>query len=55
MLIQVRYSFVIIPVNYSLAAVNFFVGANGLAQLGRIYKYRSENPDWERKLKESTE
>jgi hypothetical protein len=50
--IWVRYSFVIIPVNYSLAAVscarhspllndqyskvNFFVGATGLGQLARI-------------------
>ncbi|KAJ7209570.1 UPF0041-domain-containing protein [Mycena pura] len=34
--IWVRYSFVIIPVNYSLAAVNFFVGLSGLTQLGRI-------------------
>lgn len=57
--IWVRYSFVITPVNYSLAAasirhtcstysrkadtfyhqVNLFVGATGLGQLGRIYKY----------------
>jgi len=36
--IWVRYSFVIIPVNYSLAAVNFFVGMSGLTQLGRIYQ-----------------
>ncbi|KAI6121768.1 UPF0041-domain-containing protein [Pisolithus sp. B1] len=36
--IWVRYSFVITPVNYSLAAVNFFVGSTGLAQLGRIAK-----------------
>ena len=51
-MIWVRYSLVIIPVNYSLAAVsyaqhslvlydqyfkvNFFVGATGLGQLGRI-------------------
>ncbi|GAW03311.1 UPF0041 protein [Lentinula edodes] len=34
--IWVRYSFVIIPVNYSLAAVNFFVGLSGITQLGRI-------------------
>jgi len=39
-IIWVRYSFVIIPVNYSLAAVNFFVGCNGLVQLGRIWDYR---------------
>ncbi|KAK8864162.1 hypothetical protein IAR55_001408 [Kwoniella newhampshirensis] len=38
--IWVRYSFVITPVNYSLAAVNLFVGANGLTQLYRIWDYR---------------
>ncbi|KAG8681470.1 Mitochondrial pyruvate carrier 2 [Ceratobasidium sp. 395] len=42
--IWVRYSFVIIPVNYSLAAVNFFVGASGLTQLYRIWDYRRKNP-----------
>ncbi|KAH0827926.1 mitochondrial pyruvate carrier [Lanmaoa asiatica] len=35
-MIWVRYSFVIIPVNYSLAAVNLFVGGTGLSQLARI-------------------
>jgi len=39
--IWVRYSLVITPVNYSLAAVNFFVGATGLGQLARIAQYRS--------------
>lgn len=43
-ILKVRYSFVITPVNYSLAAVNFFVGANGLAQLYRIWDYRRSNP-----------
>lgn len=38
--IWVRYSLVITPVNYSLAAVNFFVGLSGLSQLGRIAHYR---------------
>jgi len=42
--IWVRYSFVIYPVNYSLAAVNFFVGSSGLAQLYRIWEYRRNNP-----------
>jgi len=42
--IWVRYSFVIIPVNYSLAAVNFFVGLSGLTQLGRIAQYRRQHP-----------
>ena len=43
--IWVRYSFVIIPVNYSLAAVNFFVGLSGLTQLGRIANHRYNNPE----------
>ncbi|ETW80955.1 hypothetical protein HETIRDRAFT_385606 [Heterobasidion irregulare TC 32-1] len=38
--IWVRYSLVITPVNYSLAAVNFFVGSTGLGQLARIANYR---------------
>ncbi|KAI0279357.1 mitochondrial pyruvate carrier [Russula aff. rugulosa BPL654] len=38
--IWVRYSFVIKPVNISLAAVNFFVGSTGLGQLARIYHYQ---------------
>ncbi|KAJ7502796.1 mitochondrial pyruvate carrier [Mycena galericulata] len=43
--IWVRYSFVIIPVNHSLAAVNFFVGLSGLTQLARIANYRYNNPE----------
>ncbi|KAF9647273.1 UPF0041-domain-containing protein [Thelephora ganbajun] len=39
--IWVRYSLVITPVNYSLAAVNFFVGATGLGQLARIAHYQN--------------
>ena len=35
--IWVRYSLVITPINYSLAAVNFFVGSTGLGQLARIW------------------
>ncbi|KAI5449634.1 Mitochondrial pyruvate carrier 2 [Naganishia albida] len=42
--IWVRYSLVITPVNYSLAAVNFCVGATGLGQLYRIWDYRRKNP-----------
>ncbi|TRM69744.1 hypothetical protein BD626DRAFT_544362 [Schizophyllum amplum] len=38
-IIWVRYSLVITPVNYSLAAVNFFVGLSGLTQLVRVAKY----------------
>ncbi|EIW83311.1 UPF0041-domain-containing protein [Coniophora puteana RWD-64-598 SS2] len=43
--IWVRYSLVITPVNYSLAAVNFFVGATGLSQLARIANHRFNNPE----------
>ncbi|KAJ3572393.1 hypothetical protein NP233_g3114 [Leucocoprinus birnbaumii] len=43
--IWVRYSFVITPVNYSLAAVNFFVGMSGLSQLGRIAHYHQTHPE----------
>ncbi len=39
-----RYSLVITPVNYSLAAVNFFVGCTGLAQLYRIWDHRRAHP-----------
>ncbi|KAF9451297.1 UPF0041-domain-containing protein [Macrolepiota fuliginosa MF-IS2] len=42
--IWVRYSLVITPVNYSLAAVNFFVGLSGLSQLGRIAHYQHNLP-----------
>lgn len=38
-MIWVRYSLVITPVNYSLAAVNFFVGTTGIAQLYRIWEW----------------
>ncbi|GHJ89133.1 hypothetical protein NliqN6_5535 [Naganishia liquefaciens] len=42
--IWVRYSLVITPVNYSLAAVNFCVGSTGLGQLYRIWDYRRNHP-----------
>ncbi|KAG8997236.1 Mitochondrial pyruvate carrier 2 [Tulasnella sp. JGI-2019a] len=38
--IWVRWSLVITPINYSLAAVNFFVGMSGATQLARIWDYR---------------
>uniref|UniRef100_A0A7S3ACP3 Mitochondrial pyruvate carrier n=1 Tax=Rhodosorus marinus TaxID=101924 RepID=A0A7S3ACP3_9RHOD len=41
-LIWVRYSFVIIPKNYNLALVNFFVGGTGMYQLSRVFKARME-------------
>ncbi|KAK9900507.1 UPF0041-domain-containing protein [Cystobasidium minutum MCA 4210] len=44
-LIWVRYSFVITPVNYSLAAVNAFVGATGGYQLFRAIKWRQDHPE----------
>ncbi|EMD37592.1 hypothetical protein CERSUDRAFT_114236 [Gelatoporia subvermispora B] len=43
--IWVRYSLVITPVNYSLAAVNFFVGATGIGQLARIWHYGRTKED----------
>ncbi|KAJ3555747.1 hypothetical protein NM688_g2399 [Phlebia brevispora] len=43
--IWVRYSFVITPVNYSLAAVNLFVGSTGLGQLGRIWYFNRTGKD----------
>ncbi|KAG6920108.1 Mitochondrial pyruvate carrier 2 [Tephrocybe rancida] len=48
--IWVRYSLVITPINYSLAAVNFFVGLSGLTQLGRIANYRRNNPEEAKKV-----
>ena len=48
--IWVRYSLVITPVNYSLAAVNFFVGASGVSQLYRIWDYRRKHPELAPKL-----
>lgn len=37
-LIWVRYSFVITPVNYSLAAVNCFVAGTGITSLYRAWE-----------------
>ncbi|XP_018788113.1 PREDICTED: mitochondrial pyruvate carrier 2-like [Bactrocera latifrons] len=37
-----RYSLVIIPKNYSLFAVNLFVGLTQVVQLGRAYNYQME-------------
>ncbi|KAF8070310.1 mitochondrial pyruvate carrier [Lyophyllum atratum] len=49
-LIWVRYSLVITPVNYSLAAVNFFVGLSGLTQLGRIANHRMKQAEEAKKV-----
>lgn len=43
-LIWVRYSFVIVPVNYSLAAVNCFVGGTGIMSLYRAYDWSRKSP-----------
>ncbi|KHN88884.1 putative mitochondrial pyruvate carrier 1 [Toxocara canis] len=43
--IWTRYCFVINPINYYLASVNFFVGGTGLLQLARIANYRRHNPE----------
>ncbi|XP_068125289.1 mitochondrial pyruvate carrier 2 [Hyperolius riggenbachi] len=37
-----RYSLVIIPKNWALFAVNFFVGAAGSSQLYRIWRYNQD-------------
>uniref|UniRef100_A0A7E4UX89 Mitochondrial pyruvate carrier n=1 Tax=Panagrellus redivivus TaxID=6233 RepID=A0A7E4UX89_PANRE len=39
-----RYSFVIVPINYYLASVNFFVGSTGLIQVCRAIHYRQTQP-----------
>ncbi|KAH8247605.1 hypothetical protein KR038_006845 [Drosophila bunnanda] len=46
-----RYSLVIIPKNYSLFAVNLFVGITQVVQLGRAYQYQQE----QEKLKKEQE
>ncbi|GAA6057535.1 hypothetical protein JCM3770_000572 [Rhodotorula araucariae] len=43
-LIWVRYSFVITPVNYSLAAVNLFVAGTGITSLYRAYDWQRKSP-----------
>ncbi|RSH79705.1 Mitochondrial pyruvate carrier 2 [Apiotrichum porosum] len=50
--IWVRYSLVITPVNYSLAAVNFFVGSTGMAQLYRMWDFKRNNPEAAKLAKE---
>ncbi|XP_022216018.2 mitochondrial pyruvate carrier 2-like [Drosophila obscura] len=46
-----RYSLVIIPKNYSLFAVNLFVGLTQVVQLGRAFYYQQE----QEKLKKAQE
>ncbi|GAA5904472.1 hypothetical protein JCM6882_008917 [Rhodosporidiobolus microsporus] len=43
-LIWVRYSFVITPVNYSLAAVNMFVAGTGITSLYRAWDWQRKSP-----------
>ncbi|SGY49019.1 BQ5605_C001g00728 [Microbotryum silenes-dioicae] len=50
-LIWVRYSFVITPVNYSLAAVNAFVGATGIASLSRALAWKYMTPEEQMKVR----
>jgi len=38
--IWARYSMVIVPKNYNLFTVNFFLAITGFFQLARIYKYQ---------------
>ena len=40
-----RYCFVIVPKNYYLASVNFFVFCTGFAQLMRVAYYLYEHPE----------
>ncbi|KAM4730977.1 mitochondrial pyruvate carrier 2b [Anableps anableps] len=51
-LIWSRYSLVIIPKNWNLFAVNFFVGSAGASQLYRIWSYEQEK---KAKAKEAAE
>ncbi|BGP23585.1 UPF0041 domain protein [Rhodotorula toruloides] len=44
-LIWVRYSFVITPVNYSLAAVNAFVAGTGITSLYRAFDWQRKSPE----------
>ncbi|GAA5944966.1 hypothetical protein JCM10213_001835 [Rhodosporidiobolus nylandii] len=50
-LIWVRYSFVITPVNYSLAAVNTFVAGTGIMSLYRAWDWRQKSPAEQAKIK----
>lgn len=47
-LIWSRYSLVIIPKNWNLFAVNFFVGGAGGSQLFRIWRYKQDQKEKEK-------
>uniref|UniRef100_A0A7E4UXX3 Mitochondrial pyruvate carrier n=1 Tax=Panagrellus redivivus TaxID=6233 RepID=A0A7E4UXX3_PANRE len=42
--IWTRFCFVITPINYYLASVNFFVGLTGATQVARILHYQQTQP-----------
>ncbi|OTF76167.1 hypothetical protein BLA29_013946, partial [Euroglyphus maynei] len=44
-LIWSRYSLVIIPKNWGLFSVNFFVAITNITQLGRIYLHDDDKAD----------
>jgi hypothetical protein len=48
-----RYSTQIIPVNWSLFAVNFFLGITGLIQVGRVMIYRYQGEPHNQELSEN--
>jgi len=52
-LIWSRYSLVIIPKNWNLFAVNFFVGSAGASQLYRIWSFKQEQKALEKEAAES--
>lgn len=43
--IWTRWALVVLPKNYLLASVNFFLGSVSIVQLARIYKWRTELGD----------
>ncbi|XP_043209805.1 mitochondrial pyruvate carrier 2-like [Amphibalanus amphitrite] len=47
--IWARYSLVIIPKNWSLFAVNFFVGLSGTFQLAKVLRYQMSLKEQEQK------
>ncbi|BGP30901.1 hypothetical protein JCM10296v2_002661 [Rhodotorula toruloides] len=50
-LIWVRYSFVITPVNYSLAAVNAFVAGTGITSLYRAFDWQRKSPEEQARIR----
>ncbi len=47
-----RYSTQITPLNWSLFAVNFFLGVTGLVQVGRILVYQHEQSEADKQPQE---